>query len=172
MVIGHDDGGEEDVDEGGFEEDDPAEVHELIKAEAGDGPADEDEEEDEEGDLRQEAADVDEADPPGTHGEHLVDAEADGPSAKEEGDDDGGADDHGGVFAEEEESELHGGVFGVVAADEFGFALGRSKGMRLVSAKMEVVKMKKAMPRGMRRSQRSMERPSPQKGARSHPFSA
>ncbi len=50
------------------------------------------------------------------------------PAAEEEGDHDGGAGDHGGVFGEEEEGEFHGGVFGVVAADEFGFALGEIEG--------------------------------------------
>ncbi len=48
---------QEDVDEGGFKEDDPTEIHELVVAEARNGPANEDEEEDEDGDLSQEASD-------------------------------------------------------------------------------------------------------------------
>ena len=44
---GDDERGEEDVDEGGLEEDNPAELHELVVAETRHRPADEDEEQDE-----------------------------------------------------------------------------------------------------------------------------
>ena len=50
------------------------------------------------------------------------------PAAEEERDDDGGAGDHGGVFAEEKEREFHRAVFGVIAADEFGFGFGKIEG--------------------------------------------
>ena len=74
---GEDESGDEDVDESGFEEDDPTEVHQLVVAETGDSPANEDEEEDEDGDFRQEASDVQQTDPPSSGWEHAVDAEAD-----------------------------------------------------------------------------------------------
>ena len=61
-----------DVDESGFEEDDPSEVHQLVVAETGDRPANEDEEENEDGDFGEKAADVQQADPPGAgHGSML-----------------------------------------------------------------------------------------------------
>ena len=47
------------------------------------------------------------------------------PAAEEERHDDGGAGDHGRVFAEEEERELHRAVFGVIAADQLGLGLGQ-----------------------------------------------
>ena len=53
-----DESGDEDIDESGFEEDDPSKVHQLVVAEAWNRPANENEEEDEDGNFRQEAADV------------------------------------------------------------------------------------------------------------------
>ena len=47
------------------------------------------------------------------------------PAAEEERHDDGRAGDHGGVFAEEKESELHRAVFGVITADQFRLGLGK-----------------------------------------------
>ncbi len=57
-----------------------------------------------------------------------------GGSAEEEEAGDAAYGDHVGVLGHEEHGELHGAVLGVVAGDEFGFGLGRSKGARLVSA--------------------------------------
>jgi len=100
----------------------------AMEAAARDSPADEDEEEDEGDEFCKEDAKVNKA---GGDRESFfepsVNAEADGPATKEEGGDEGGTDDHGGIFAEEEEGELHGGVFGMVAADELGFTLGKVK---------------------------------------------
>lgn len=123
---------EEDVDEGGLEEDDPAEFHELIVAEARDCPADEDEEVDEYEEFGEEDAEVEESAEMEIADGEVVDVviqgEACGPTAEEEGDDEGGADDHGGVFSHEEHGKFHGGVFGMIATDEFGFAFGEIKG--------------------------------------------
>jgi hypothetical protein len=107
----------------------PSEVHELIEAEAGKGPAHPHIEEEEEDDFAPEHDEFDEdVDPAADFGligavvNELVDP-GEVPAAEEECDHDGSAGDHGGIFGEEEEGEFHGGVFGVVAADEFGFAL-------------------------------------------------
>jgi len=45
-------------------------------------------------------------------------------AAQKKGDDNGRPGDHGGVFAEEKESELHRAVFGVITADQFRFRFG------------------------------------------------
>ncbi len=93
---------------------------------------------------------MNETDPPRASGEEPIDAEADGPATEEERHDESRADNHCGIFSQEEEGEFHRGIFRVVAADEFGFTFGKSKGVRLVSAKMEVVKMKKVITSGIR----------------------
>jgi hypothetical protein len=134
-----DHGGDQQGGEGDGDHAAPGEVHELIETEAGEGPADPHVEEEEEDDLAPEYDELDEhVDPAADFGLAGVAAEGDVvdefvdpgevPAAEEEGDHDSGAGDHGGVFGEEEEGEFHGGVFGVVAADEFGFALGEIEG--------------------------------------------
>src|SRR5688572_2238656 len=50
------------------------------------------------------------------------------PAAEKERHDNGAAGDHGNVFAQEKETELHRTVFGVVAADQFGFGFGKIEG--------------------------------------------
>jgi hypothetical protein len=50
--------GEEDVQQGEFEKEIPAELHQLIVAEAGKGPSHPDEHEEEESDLREKDSDV------------------------------------------------------------------------------------------------------------------
>ena len=90
-----------------------------------------DEEEDEADDLGEEGTDVNEPLPP----RHLgVDrgghepSERQAPAAKEQGHAKARADDHGGVFTEEEQSELHRAVFGVITSDELRFTLGKVEG--------------------------------------------
>src|SRR5436305_11466839 len=56
-----DERGEEDVHERDFEEEDPAEQHQLIVAEAGQRPAHPDEDEEERGDFPEEGRDVEKA---------------------------------------------------------------------------------------------------------------
>ena len=120
-----DEGGDEDVDESGFEEDDPSKVHELVVAEARNRPANENEEEDEDGNFRQEATDMQQADPPGSGWEQAIDSEADRPTTEEKSHDERRANDHGGVFSKEEKGELHRGIFSVVTADKLGFTFGK-----------------------------------------------
>ena len=129
----NDKGRDEDVEKGEFEEYDPTEFHELVVAEAGDGPAYPDEEDDEANCFGEEDAEVNKAREPlpsalASLKKRGIEAEAKGPAAEENGHDDRGAHDHGGVFSHEEERKFHGGVLGVIAAHQFGFTLGKIEG--------------------------------------------
>ena len=124
--------GEEDVREGEFEEDFPAQRHQLVKAKAGKSPADDDEEEDEGEHLREEGGDVQQAEPPGCvsgfKGQAEIRRKRNAPAAEEEGDGHAGADDHGGILTHEEEGEFHRAVLGVITGDELRFALREVEG--------------------------------------------
>ena len=58
---GDDEGGEEDIDERGFEKNHPAKFHELVITEPRHGPTDEDEEQDEADQFGHEAPEMDES---------------------------------------------------------------------------------------------------------------
>lgn len=129
---GEDECGEKNVDERGLEEDDPAELHQLVIAEPRHGPTDEDEEQDEYNEFGEEAAHVDEAADADAENFPLlhvgIEPEADGPTTEEERDDQCGANHHGRVFSHEEHGEFHGRVFCMITADEFSFAFGEIEG--------------------------------------------
>ena len=114
----------DDVGEGDGEDVFPAEAHELVVAEAGEGPAHPDEEDDEEAHLDEEDEGIDDETPPFGLPRHIrVPRQA--PAAEKKGHHEARGDDHGCVFAEEKEGEFHRRIFGVVPADEFGFAFGQ-----------------------------------------------
>ena len=109
------DGGDaEDIDEGDFKEEDPAQSHQLIVAEARESKANPDENEEEDHNLGEENKDVNETKNPAMR---TVGNSWKMPAAEEKCDDNGGPGDHSGVLAEKEESELHRAVFGMITAD-------------------------------------------------------
>jgi|SRR5690349_15480949 hypothetical protein len=109
------DGGDaEDIDEGDFKEEDPAQSHQLIVAEARESKSDPDENEKQDHNFGEENKDVNETKNPAMR---TVGNSWKMPAAEEKGDDNGGPGDHSGVLAEKEESELHRAVFGMITAD-------------------------------------------------------
>ena len=114
MKKGKDGGGPEDIHEGDFKEENPAQSHQLIVAEAGESKADPDENEKEDRNFGEENEDVNETKNPAVR---TVGNSWKMPAAEEKGDDNGGPGDHSGVLAEKEESELHRAVFGMITAD-------------------------------------------------------
>src|SRR5947209_7119985 len=120
--ISEDDCHQENIHEGDLEKENPAEAHQLIVAKTRQGPADPDKKEKEDGDLREKDENVEQAPAPsvGTVGHPWK-----MPAAEEQRHDNGAAGDHGDIFPEEKEAELHRAVFGVVPADQFRFGLGQ-----------------------------------------------
>src|SRR4030095_2475511 len=115
---------QEDIHEGDFEDVDPAELHQLVVAEARKRPADPNEEEEQSGDLCEEDDNAHDApDPAGYPAGSAGRDERQMPATEEEYDDEGASGDHRGVFAEEEQGELHRRVFRVISPDEFGLGL-------------------------------------------------
>lgn len=129
--------GEEELPEGGAEEEETGEgqkdfdtgVEDLVDARAREGPANPHLDENQEqalGDEDDESDEIKEQEKKVIVRGGVVADEAEGivPGAEEEGDLDGGDDEHGAVFGEEEEREANAGVFSVIAGDEFGFGFG------------------------------------------------
>src|SRR5688500_8635720 len=106
--ISQKDGRQENVYEGDFEKENPAEAHELVVAKTGEGPAHPDEHEKKRDHLREEDKDV--YQPPAPTVRAVGDA-GKMPAAEKERYDNGAAGDHGDVFAEEKEAELHRAIF-------------------------------------------------------------
>ena len=110
----HDQSGNEDVGNRQRDEVLPTQVHQLVVAEAGDGPPDPHEEEDEEEDLAEEedrsqdAQDV-RVGNKSPDERHVITTEVKGRDHR-------GGDEHVDVFGEEIEAEFHRAVFGVIAA--------------------------------------------------------
>src|SRR4030095_8131789 len=119
--ICQDGGGAEDIYEGDFKEEDPTQSHQLIIAETRESEADPDENEKEGRDFGEENKNVNEAENPAVR---TVRDTWKMPAAQKKSDDNGRPGDHGGVFAEEKESELHRAVFGVITADQLRFRFG------------------------------------------------
>ena len=110
--------GPEDIHEGDFKKEDPTQSHQLIIAETRESEADPDENEKEDGNFGEKNKNVNEAKNPAVR---TVRDTWKIPAAEKKGDDNGGPGDHSGIFAEEEESELHRAVFGMITADQFRF---------------------------------------------------
>ena len=121
--------GGDDVQHGDGEKELPAEVHELVVAEARQGGADPNVKEEKGEDLGDEPE----------HGEDGREngaaevvreqvPERAGCAAEEEQRSDAADGDHVGVFGHEEHGELHGAVLGVVSGGEFGFGFGKVEG--------------------------------------------
>ena len=94
----------------------PCKVHQLVHAQAGEGPANPDEDGD---DGEQFCEEPDVGWNPCEEGEWR------GPSAEEEGDGHSAGGKHTDIFAQKEEGEFKAGVFRVVAGDDLGFAFGQ-----------------------------------------------
>jgi len=123
--VSEDAGGDEDIDQRDLEENIPTEFHQLVEAEAREGPAHPEEEENDRGHFGEEGADIDQPPEPSVR---SIRNEGQAPSAEEERHDDARAGDHGRVFTEEEKGETHRRIFRVVAADEFLLGLGQVEG--------------------------------------------
>src|SRR5687768_11042987 len=123
--ISQNDGRQENVYEGDFEKEHPAEPHELVVAKTGERPAHPDEDEEKRDHLREKDKDVYQSPAPTVR---TVGNARKMPAAEKERHDNGAAGDHGDVFPKEKEAELHRAVFGVVAANQFGLGFGKIEG--------------------------------------------
>src|SRR5260370_26325074 len=115
---GDDEEGGENVDERDLEKENPAQPHQLIVAKTGQSEADPDKYKKERRNFSEENENVNKTKKPpaGTVGDA-----GEMPASEKKRNDNGRAGDHGSVFPEEKESELHRAVFGVIAADQFRF---------------------------------------------------
>jgi hypothetical protein len=120
--------GHHDVGQGQRDEAAPSEVHQLIVAKTREHPAHPDEDDHEEGHLGEEHPDVDQAQQQRAGRQVQRVDERHRPTTQEERHHHGRGSDHVGVLTQEEERELHGAVFGVVSADEFGLGLRKIEG--------------------------------------------
>src|SRR5207244_8877610 len=110
----------EDVHQRDFEKEQPAQAHELIETKPREGPTNPHENKNDDRHFREEERDVDQPENPTMR---AVGNSRKMPAAEEEGHHQSRAGNHRGVFAEEKESELHPGVFGVIRAGEILFGL-------------------------------------------------
>src|SRR5207244_11935519 len=113
-----DGGGAENVGERDLEKENPAQPHQLIVAKTGQSEADPDKYKKERRNFSEENENVNKTKKPpagtvGNAGEMTT--------SKKKGNDRGRPGDHGSIFPEEKEGELHRAVFGVRAADQFRF---------------------------------------------------
>src|SRR5882724_10170655 len=122
---GDDGGGQKNVHERDLEEENPAQPHQLIVAETRQSEADPDKNKKKRRNFGEENEDVNETKNPSVG---TVRDTRKMPATQKKGNDNGGAGNHGSVFAEEKEGELHRAVFGVIAADQFRFRFRQIEG--------------------------------------------
>src|SRR5205823_5839324 len=113
-----DGGGAENVDERDLEKENPAQAHQLIVAKARQSEADPDKNKKKRRNFGEENENINHTKNPAMG---TVRNAGKMPTSKKKGDDNGRSGDHGSIFPEEKEGELHRAVFGVIAADQFRF---------------------------------------------------
>src|SRR5437867_6131442 len=118
-------GGHENVHKCDLEEESPTQPHQLIVAETRQSEADPDKNKKKRRNFGEEHEDVNETKNPSVG---TVRDAGKMPATKEKGNDNGGAGNHGSVFAEEKEGELHRAIFGVIASDQLRFRFRQVEG--------------------------------------------